>query len=511
MRNLIVCCDGTWNTPEQETAGVPTPTNVVRLKNALAETAPNKTNSRTATDQLVYYHPGVGTDGSVKNSIIGGGAGKGLGTNVMSAYYWLASKYKAGDRIFLFGFSRGAFTARSIGGMICKCGLLNARGTSPKKGWRRVQVAFDECYRVKEKVTRRKWAEGWNFHGGQSGKVPIHFIGVWDTVGALGIPNDLELLNLLDDPKKWNFHDVSLSPDVVNARHAVAIDELRASFAPTLWKAGHPGLKQVWFAGVHSDVGGGYPETGLSDIALKWMIDEAEGCGLGFEAGMVAQLKPDPQGVLHNSLQGFMKALPTCPRSVPKMTKSASIHPAVIQRRDNPPITQAPYWPSHVLGVNKSATVTVYAQEHWNATRLYLLAGKDYSMSATGEWVDKNTSCGPEGTSDGKFQKADLVHIFAGFLSSSKKLVTRSADAQSELDRRCEDIGWFALTCAVANGGNPTIDGSPASPEFVEVGKRTSTPFKPKRSGYLYAFANDAWLFYSNNRGSVQLKVKRLT
>jgi uncharacterized protein (DUF2235 family) len=134
MVNLVVCCDGTWNTPEHMDAGLPAPTNVVKIFNALAAI------DAAGKEQKKYYHPGVGTDGSWWDRLLGGSAGEGLDKNIKSGYQWLARNYRAGDNIFLFGFSRGAFTARSLGGMITCCGLLDLsdNAISPDVAWKRV-------------------------------------------------------------------------------------------------------------------------------------------------------------------------------------------------------------------------------------------------------------------------------------------------------------------------------------------------------------------------------------
>ena len=227
MANVIVCCDGTWNTEDQSTNGVPVPTNVVRLFNALAEV------DGAGVAQKRYYHPGVGTEGSLIDRIKGGAAGVGLDKNIMGAYRWLCGKYVGGDKIALFGFSRGAFTARSLAGMIGACGLLDLTGVDDKEAWERVQTAYAKGYRVKPEE-RGDWAGAdWRFLVEAPG--PIHFIGVWDTVGALGVPDNLALLNMLDSPSKYAFHDTRLGANVRHARHAVALDERRETFTPTLW------------------------------------------------------------------------------------------------------------------------------------------------------------------------------------------------------------------------------------------------------------------------------------
>ena len=329
MRNLVVCCDGTWNTPDQEKNEIPAPTNVYRFHNAVDDTT---TGGRP---QLRYYHPGVGTDGNWWHRLRGGAFGHGLNQNIMSAYRWLAAEYRAGDRIFLIGFSRGAYTARSLGGWICSCGLLDLRRLKDPAQWERIETCFERGYRKKKKDWRK---DGWKLHAGDAkdGQVGIWFVGVWDTVGALGIPDDLAVLNVLDDRGDFVFHDTKLSDKVVHARHALAIDEERGSFSPTVWKsvASRKNVEQVWFAGSHGDVGGGYAEAGLSDIALKWMIDAAETAGLAFRKGMREQVHPDPRGVEHKSLRGFYKKLRTTPRSVPEIDPAARaksvVHPSVV-------------------------------------------------------------------------------------------------------------------------------------------------------------------------------------
>lgn len=506
MRNLIVCADGTWNTPDQEDDGVPIPTNVVRIYNCLAD----KDNS--GNDQLKYYHPGVGTEGNWWDKVKGGSVGDGLGKNIMSAYRWLGGHYQTGDRIFLFGFSRGAYTVRSLGGMISTCGLLDLNDLDEEEVWKRVETAYTEGYRGKK--NRTKWAKKWPFHRGKASDkhVPLYFIGVWDTVGALGVPDDLAILNLFDDRADYVFHDTKLSDKVINARHAVALDEIRASFTPTLWVEGtsNTDIKQVWFSGVHADVGGGYPQIGLSNIALRWMIDEASGKGLAFQPGMVQQVKPDHQDVLHNSYQGIFGLLRSQPRNIPKIIKGKSIHQSVIDRHTEPPITQAPYRPTRQLKKGESTTMSIYADQPWNYTNLYLEEGETYTFQAEGEWMDSSIKCGPGGTNDGKFQPAEIGHIIGTLWGKAETLfrnVTHNEQAEFKGTRRYEKYPWFALIGVIADGGNPKPDGTPTEHTAFCIGEGKNK--KVNQSGYFYCFANDAWNFYGNNRGSVRLTITR--
>lgn len=514
MRNLLVCCDGTWNTQDDKQGGIPSPTNVVRLYNALAE------RNDQGVEQLRYYHPGVGTDGGWWEKLVGGGLGIGLDGNIMSAYRWLGTNYQPGDRIFLFGFSRGAFTVRSLGGMISACGLLDLAGLPEPEVWARVEAAYRQGYRNRD---GRNWSAGWPFHPGKAadGKVPVYFLGVWDTVGALGIPNDLSILNLLDDPKRYFFHDTELSGSVLNARHAVALDEKRASFAPTLWSniAGRPDVKQVWFPGVHCDVGGGYLEKGLSDGALKWMMDEAGRQGLGFRPGMYAQVAPNPQDVLHDSASGVFRLLRTQPRSIPPVSSASqagALHQSALDRQDSPPITHAPYYPTTMLKPGEEKSLQIFAAQHWNYTGIYLETDARYAFQASGEWLDSHIKCGPEGPKKDTFQAGELAQMLGaawGKIEIAYKAITQNQDADFKGTRREEDKPWFALIGAIANGGNPNPDGTPVPSETFLIGAGCEYPPQGgamAKPGYLYCFANDAWDFYGNNRGSVTLTVRRL-
>lgn len=507
MRNLIVCCDGTWNTPEQKAGNVPVPTNVVRLYNALCDHDP------AGHPQLGYYHPGVGTEGGWWEKLAGGSVGKGLGKNIQSAYKWLAVNYRPGDRIFLFGFSRGAYTVRCLGSLILTCGLLDLTQVAEANAWQRVATAYAAGYRKRQE--RAGWAEDWAFHrDGEGAAVAIHFLGVWDTVGALGIPDELAWMNLFDRPGKYAFHNADLHERVLNARHAVALDEMRASFVPTLWAnvADRATVKQLWFPGVHCDVGGGYPEKGLADGALAWMMDEAQALGLALDAGMRRQVAPDAQGVLHDSLTGVFKALRTQPRSIPPIRAGeGSLHASVLARQGTPPISQAPFRPTVVLKVGEERTLPIYARQHWNETGLYLESGATYAFTASGQWLDGGIECGPGGAADGTFQIGKLAQMLGSLWGQGEKVYqwlfdNRRADWYGT--RRAENHPWFALLGAVANGGNPGIDGTPDPHATFCIGTGCSSTVAA--AGYLYCFANDAWHFYGNNRGSVMLSVQRL-
>jgi uncharacterized protein (DUF2235 family) len=292
-KRLIVCCDGTWNRADQ-----PCPTNVKKLYEAVDQS--------DAAGQVAWYEPGVGT--RPLEHLIGGAFGIGLSRNVQRCYRWLVDRYEPEDELFFFGFSRGAFTARSLAGLVRNSGILRREKRDM------VEAAY-KLYRSRE-PGNAPWEENANkFRDDNSHPLPeIRFIGVWDTVGALGIP-----VHALSPPwltKKYAFHDTTLSSYVKNAYHALSIDERRGPFEPTLWvRKTKPGggfepmpadqtVEQVWFAGVHSDVGGGYPEPALAEIALKWIANRAHDCGLVLKPGHL-EPAPDPLADAHDSMRWY--------------------------------------------------------------------------------------------------------------------------------------------------------------------------------------------------------------
>jgi uncharacterized protein (DUF2235 family) len=336
VKRLVLCCDGTWNSADQQREGVPCPTNVVKLAYRVAKRGGD-------VPQVIHYDQGVGT-GNVVDRLSGGALGEGLEDNIHDAYRFLVGNYEPGDELYLFGFSRGAFTARSIVGMIRKCGIL-----------RRESVQHYHAARELYRNDAHPDADGPRaFRASHSvagdGDIPVKFIGVWDTVGALGIP--LRGLRGLTRGK-YQFHDTELSSTVERACHALAIDEHRAPFEPTLWaytpKAGQT-VEQVWFCGAHSDVGGGYAAPCLSDIPLGWMLDRARDAGLALDTAAIAAhpLTLDPLAPLHDSKKGLYRLTPGIDRSIGLAARDArqavpsprgpdatqSVHPAVRERWD---------------------------------------------------------------------------------------------------------------------------------------------------------------------------------
>ena len=328
MKRLVLCCDGTWNRADQRQDGIPCPTNVIQLAFRVAK-------RDGAVDQVLFYDQGVGT-GNLIDRFTGGAFGEGLVDNIFDAYRFLIANYEPGDALYVLGFSRGAYTARSLCGMIRKCGILKRASVlhyhDALQLYRRADCGPNDPESV---AFRRKHSVL-----GQE-NVEIQFLGVWDTVGALGIPlRGLRWLSRRDD----QFHDTELSGCVRNAYHALAIDEHRGPFRPTLWSykpKPNQVVRQVWFAGAHSDVGGGYTEIGLSHITLRWMIDGARSAGLAFDAEVMGDypLKPDVSEAIHDSMTGLYRLTPGIERAIgfgsgenPEPDPTQSVHPTVIEK-----------------------------------------------------------------------------------------------------------------------------------------------------------------------------------
>src|ERR1044072_2823228 len=296
MKRLIVCCDGTWNDSDNGTGY----TNVSRLA---GPTRPVDKRDGQDVTQIVFYQSGVGTQGDLASKVAGGALGLGLSQNLRDAYTFVCNNYCEGDEIFLFGFSRGAYTARSVGGLIGYAGLLGKQDLD----------RFLELWKgYKEKDKNPDVLKSFD---GRYKNVPIKCIGVWDTVGSVGIPAEFAKFDLFFR-RYYGFFDTDLGAHVEHAFHALALDERRKNFVPTLWTqkpgAKNQELKQVWFSGVHSDVGGGYAEHGASDISLAWMASEVApylGIDFGYLKTRRELSRQWAPGPLHESFKDFWTKL----------------------------------------------------------------------------------------------------------------------------------------------------------------------------------------------------------
>jgi uncharacterized protein (DUF2235 family) len=266
-KRVVVCCDGTWNTPDEISRGLRAPTNVAKVALAVTRSA----------EQPLYYQRGVGT--RPWQQVQGGGFGYGLSRNIRDCYRFVVDCYEPGDELYFIGFSRGAYTVRSTVGLIRNCGILRPQHRD------RIDEAYT-LYRSRAKRNGPNSIESQIFRRAFShGEIDIHFLGVWDTVGTIGIPIGLRVPFVY---KYYGFHDMKLSSHVRSAYHAIAIDERRGPFTPAVWedepRAPGQTVEQVWFAGVHKDVGGGYGQPALAEIPLLWMVNRARARGLQFDA-----------------------------------------------------------------------------------------------------------------------------------------------------------------------------------------------------------------------------------
>ena len=275
MKRLALFLDGTWNTLNNNT-------NVWRMKSLCDET----------DSQRVYYGQGVGTR---RGEIARGGiTGYGIDNEIIDAYTWLIENFSAGDEIFIFGFSRGAYTARSLSGLISKCGVLKLGAPLS------IEQLYDRYRLYSAPTIRSLLAHGlpkdasledqWLVK--YTATPDIKFIGVWDTVGSLGLPIGSAEAKV----HRFRFLDTHLRLSNLNAFHALALDEHRRDFEPTFWtktvrhaEAGPPDrpidkVEQRWFVGAHANVGGGYPSDALAQLPLKWLMGKAAAAGLVFSA-----------------------------------------------------------------------------------------------------------------------------------------------------------------------------------------------------------------------------------
>lgn len=304
-KNILFCADGTWNKPIEEIdQDTDSPSNVFKLFDLLAGKRGDSIHFNIATGrvseyeksyivdtqtvQIAKYINGVGNSSVKLNRILGGAFGFGLIERIARGYTFISRNYVEGDKIFIVGFSRGAYTARALAGLIANKGLLARKFNQGEA--ESYDMAIRAWYNYRNGIQQTTYRN--NFQNLLTAftsiknfllqntlsdsdfiqNVPVEAVAVWDTVGALGIP-DFEF----DDKQAeirdgFAFADNVLNAKVKNGFHAVSLDEMRLLFTPTLWEK-RDGIQQALFAGAHSDVGGGYKEAGLSDCALKWMID----------------------------------------------------------------------------------------------------------------------------------------------------------------------------------------------------------------------------------------------
>jgi len=515
-KNIILCCDGTGNQYGDANS------NVIKLYGVLLRDS----------NQVAYYHPGVGTLGA-KNALTTAGKlwteirglafGYGLSENIADAYEFLMHTYEPGDQVFVFGFSRGAYTARALCGILQLIGLLlpGSEGLIPYAV--RLYKGVNEGFLAR--MLRRfvgkpsKFGIAAGFGKTFCRPCPVHFLGAWDTVSSIGWVLDPIGLKPGRLPYTFDLGDVSV------VRHAVSIDERRAFFRQNLVRQA-PGrdVKEVWFAGVHSDVGGSYPEaeSGLSKISLRWMLREAIVAGLRTDLVAVGKIlgadaansKPLSNAQKHNSLTPPWWLAEFWPKWTKKrisppgqepgkyrgwprinlfrrrtMNPGCSIHQSVFDREKlvpdyNPSNLPESYttelepvpheYPVH-LEVGQTSVVGVHSSLKWEDTTLRFSKGETYRFQATGHWYDANIPSGPGGYETPGL----LLRLF-------------------EPLRRFPKANWFGLI--------GSIDRRPSATFFIgETSERNIT-----EDGVLHCFANDLACMYWNNSGWIKLTVTRL-
>jgi uncharacterized protein (DUF2235 family) len=371
QKRIAVCMDGTWSRLRSDT-----PTNIAKIARSVQH------ESVDGAKQIVIYTPGVGAADDLaadaKGALAGGLFGAGLEKDILDSYIRLCLNYQWGDDVFIFGYSRGAFSARSLGGLIRRCGIIRRRyidkagdafdlyrsgkGIDPDDAR---YVSFRNAY---NKSLGRSWQTG-----DERPPLRIRYMGLFDTVGQRGVPSGLGPLTDVIN-RKFEFHSLSLSSQVDSARHAMAIDEARFAFPPTLWDnidklnastaaAGADvndlPYQQRWFTGTHGDIGGGAKGAKLANITLGWVIEGAERMGLAFDrsegspAGDAFEgdgLDPTAPMVAPNGVWGL------APRTIAKPARSeksvdpakiaALVHESVIERVARTDSARKPYRPA---------------------------------------------------------------------------------------------------------------------------------------------------------------------
>ena len=349
MATLVVCLDGTNQTWDQ-----PHPSNIVLCFKSLGGTPTLISNGSYETTFPVAapgtgkYLPGVGTQGDPALKLLGDAFGDGIAEPIVRGYTFLSRAYNPGDRIFITGFSRGATAARALAGFVSGRGLLNRAAYDPSQatGAYLRGIAAWSLYRGQPFSAGVATALD-SIAADQGGAMPkltaadftpippIEAVGVYDTVSSLGVP----ILGLNGDASfAYTIINTDLSPNVAHGFHALAADETRDLFAPTYWTA-RAGIEQRVFPGAHSNVGGGYPERGLSDGALKWMMESLSGVGMPYQPALLP-LAPNPSDTARDDGETLPFVL--TPRHARQFPLSALSDPSIAARRNGPPVIKLP-------------------------------------------------------------------------------------------------------------------------------------------------------------------------
>jgi uncharacterized protein (DUF2235 family) len=567
---IIVCCDGTGNHPKQMEGDLPAATNVYLLYQALSE------DTQFGTRQIAWYDPGVGTGtsrasqkGNVLTRLIRklvnvlpdtvteytdkvfrlleSATGAWIDENIEQGYREIARNYEVGDRIFIFGFSRGAYTARCIAGMISRCGLLRPENL-------RFTPEAMAIYRRRKTGARRMLLSNRYIH--PPSQVKIHVLGLWDTVASLGLPLWGWWFRV---GQFWRNKNLDTNPADIceHVYHAMSMDERRSQFFPTVTTPGRSSaqrFRQYWMRGAHADVGGGYGNRSLGDIGLEWMLQIAWHHGLRIRRDLQhiafhplhrVPVCPnaDPMGKMHDELKSVphWNIFGSWPRWAPiyrpywtdRFQRACAIqfgapHDLVYRRAERAAALWAqrsssrqapPYLDLHMvrdglkfLNVGESVRIRVAANQVWNRTGIVLESAGLYSISyLDGEWHDaEKPACGPRG------QSPKGIDFIRRLFFARKRVI---------------DQDWLALighvACPrhwpVAEFGFFTLmrllfirEPRPLTNSLIKIGQHLGGPndnvylLNLSHNGLFYAFGNDAWATYPNNSGAVDLKITRM-
>ncbi len=399
VKNIIVCADETGSK-----GGYSPDSNVYKIYNAVDKNFNGKAEDGVnVSEQMVFYDNGVGTNTNKYLRLLGGAFGFGFGKNVRDLYKFIARNYEKGDRIYFFGFSRGASTVRACNGMINKCGLVKGKALRNYE----LDVLVAEVFKAYKNHKDHPAMTG-KLRGSElsHGAVKIKFLGVWDTVVALGFPKRTDvtgpitfILNILFGLLEGffnfilphNFYHYKLTDNVEYACQALSIDDERTAFWPHVWKEKNikgacnrtvENVEQVWFAGMHSNVGGGYERAGMAGVPLRWILNRAEKHGLTFGVEKLQEIYSTAHihGRMYNSRDGVAFLYRYHPREIEKLCKDrlltdVKIHCSVMERMNHRTANYAPrYIPGKIAVVDstvpaKTLLLDPAANQNWEIIR----------------------------------------------------------------------------------------------------------------------------------------------
>lgn len=523
MKNVVVLVNGTWNDDDNQERSLLT--NVVWLRELCDCTAISK------NDQIVRYMDGVGSGGFV-DKVLGGVFGRGLKKGICAAYQAASEEYEIGDQLYFFGFSRGAYTVRTAADMIAHVGLVDLQGIEDHDKRDEICQTLYRVYKNEADVSELGDVPFYNAATPQTaaGKTPVHLIGVWDTVGTAGIPDHYKALNFFDGVSEGhNWANMLLSDVVRNGRHAIGMDEYRESFSPAFWTdengemINDDRVKQLWLCGVHTDIGGGYENRDLGNIAMRWMTEEAMDLGLLIDPNPVRPILKDRAfGVVNDSMTSVFKKMWSRPRGVPNVSDPANahlFHPSVLTRHSHDERPSFPDWATEEMIKGQSVQRVAKAAKRWSPLRVFLEPSKTYEISAKGVWKDLSREYEPDGTwinqPSGIMSKILDAHNFPKAIATVARQLRRTSPYRRVPGAwRVPESKAFMLMGVVANGHGVLQERDVTLPEphtmfeignSVRIGAGTANSFA--NSGYLYCFPNDVWQKYDNNSGTMNITI----